>query len=171
MFEVHRRCTCGTPLKWQGIARQWHTALLDLSSIGAVYGSVGVVNHTHQKFPINLPRCLLKFAGLDVDIKQSLVRVRRRYQQLLPAFTKIYNGVFASSGEESEGVADEAAIAGTPVVETATSISKITSIKLPSHLPRGVIHFKIDRTNLIMAPLISLTVTYLVSVFVSTCTR
>ena len=129
-----------------------------------VYGSVGVVNHTHQKLPIY--RCLLKFAGLDVDIKQSPVRVYRRYQQLLPAFTKIYNDVFASSGEESEGVMDEAAIAGTPVVETATSISKITSIKLPSHLPRGVIHFKIDRTNLIMAPLTSLTVTYSVSISV-----
>ena len=125
-----------------------------------VYGSVGVVNHTHQKLPIY--RCLLKFAGLDVDIKQSPVRVHRRYQQLLPAFTKIYNDVFASSSGESEGVMDESAVAGTPV-ETATSISKITSIKLPSHLPRGVIHFKIDRTNLIMAPLTSLTVTYSVS--------
>ncbi len=124
-----------------------------------VYGSVGVVNHTHQKLPIY--RCLLKFTGFDVDIKQSPVRVHRRYQQLLPAFTKIYNDVFASSGEGSVGgVVNESATADTPVVETATSISKITSLKLPSHLPRGVIHFKIDRTNLIMAPLTSLTVTY-----------
>ena len=125
-----------------------------------VYGSVGVVNHTHQKVPIY--RCLLKFAGLDVDIKQSPVRVHRRYQQLLPAFTKIYNDVFASSSGEAGGVLDEVAAASTPV-ETTTSISKITSLKLPSHLPRGVIHFKIDRTNLIMAPLTSLTVTYSVS--------
>ena len=126
-----------------------------------VYGSVGVVNHAHQKLPIY--RCLLKFAGLDVDIKQSPVRVHRRYQQLLPAFTKIYNDVFASSSRESEDRVDELSTAGTPV-ETATSISKITSVKLPSHLPRGVIHFKIDRTNLIMAPLTSLTVTYSVSI-------
>ena len=132
-----------------------------LFSARPVYGSVGVVNHTHQKLPIY--RCLLKFAGLDVDIKQSPVRVHRRYQQLLPALTKIYNDVFASSSEGNGGVADESATAGTPVVETTTSISKITSIKLPSHLPRGVIHFKVDRTNLIMAPLTSLTVTYSVS--------
>ena len=129
-----------------------------------VYGSVGVVNHTHQKLPIY--RCLLKFAGFDVDIKQSPVRVHRRYQQLLPAFTKIYNDVFASSGEESVGgVASESAMADTPVIETTTSISKITSLKLPSHLPRGVVHFKIDRTNLIMAPLTSLTVTYSVRLY------
>lgn len=129
-----------------------------------VYGSVGVVNHIHQKLPIY--RCLLKFAGFDVDIKQSPVRVHRRYQQLLPAFTKIYNDVFASSGEGSVGgVVSESAMADIPVIETTTSISKITSLKLPSHLPRGVIHFKVDRTNLIMAPLTSLTVTYSVRLY------
>ena len=125
-----------------------------------VYGSMGVVNHAHQKLPIY--RCLLKFAGFDVDIKQSPVRVHRRYQQLLPALTKIYNDVFASSNGDSESSPCDVRTVSTPV-EAATSISKITSLKLPSHLPRGVVHFKIDRTNLIMAPLTSLTVTYSVS--------
>ena len=124
-----------------------------------VYVSVGVLNHTHQNLPTY--RCLLKFAGLELDIRQSPVKVHRRYQQLLPAFTKIYNDVFASSSVEGDPLEQQ------PVVTTPSqatpNMSKLTGLKLPSHLPRGVIHFKIDKMNLIMAPLPSLTVTYYVS--------
>ena len=122
-----------------------------------VYGSVGVCNHTHQKLPTY--RCLLKFAGLELDIKQSPVKVHRRYQQLLPTFTKIYNDVFASS---SEGASLDPSLF-TPT-DTTPNVAKVTEIKLPSQLPKGVIHFKIDKTQLIMAPLPSLTVTYTVSI-------
>ena len=124
-----------------------------------VYGSVGVFNHTYQKLPTY--RCLLKFAGLELDIKQSPVKVHRRYQQLLPAFTKIYNDVFASSS--TGGIPLHPTAAMTSSSEATANITKITNLKLPSHLPRGVIHFKIDRMSLIMAPLPSLSVTYQVS--------
>ena len=119
-----------------------------------VYGSVGVFNHTHQRLPTY--RCLLKFAGLELDIKQSPVRVHRRYQQLLPAFTKIYNDVFASSSEEGNSLPPSVVTSS----ETTPDLIKISNLKLPSHFPRGVIHFKIDKMILIMAPLPSLTVTY-----------
>lgn len=123
-----------------------------------VYGSVGVFNHSHQKLPMY--RCLLKFAGLELDIKQSPVKVHHRYQQLLPTFTNIYNNVFASNMEES-GPSNSSVVTSS---ETSANLSKITNLKLPSQLPGGVIHFKIDKLNLIMAPLPSLTITYYVSI-------
>lgn len=126
-----------------------------------VYGSVGVFNDSHQRLPMY--RCLLKFAGLEVDIKQSPVKVHHRYQQLLPSFTNIYNKVFASNTEEPVPPNSSTVTS----LETSSNLSKITNFKLPSQLPGGVIHFKVDKLNLIMAPLPSLTVTYYVSPFCS----
>ena len=126
-----------------------------LFSTQPIYGSMGVLNNS---LPRQLPtyRCLVKCRGIKLDVKQSPVIVHKRFQQLMPAFTDIYNDVFASNS----GTA--ATSSATPTTPTPNVVS-IAEMKIPARLPQGLVHISLDKVILLMAPLPSLSVTYTVS--------
>lgn len=103
-------------------------------------------------------RCLLKLTSLQVDIKQSAVKVHKRFQQLMPAFTKIYHDIFG----DRVAVVPETAFS-TPTSSAQQVLSVENVMKLPSKLPQGFIHFSLDKTMVYVAPLPSLSITYTVS--------
>ena len=67
---------------------------LALLSAHPIYCSTSICNSNLQPMPTY--RCLMKLTGLELDVKQSPVKMHKRFQQLHPAFTKIYKDVFAS---------------------------------------------------------------------------
>ena len=120
-----------------------------------VYASVGVCSVVDQRVPTY--RCLLKLSGVELNVKQSPVIIHKRYQTLMPAFSAIYKDVFASSVPSELGPD-----AFTPTTPTPPVVN-IAEVKLPSSLPQGLINFSLDETTIILSPLPSLTVTYMVS--------
>lgn len=120
-----------------------------------VYASVGVCSVIDQRVPTY--RCLLKLSGVELNIKQSPVIIHKRYQTLMPALSVIYKDVFASSVPSELGPD-----AFTPTTPTPPVVN-IAEVKLPSSLPQGLINFSLDETTIILSPLPSLSVTYMVS--------
>ena len=102
-------------------------------------------------------RGLLKLTSLQVEMKQSAVKVHKRFQQNMPAYTKLYHEIF---GKEVEAIPESA------VSDAASNYSLLrmdSVVKLPSLLPQGFIHLSLDKTLVYVAPLPSLSVTYSVS--------
>lgn len=128
--------------------------LLQLTVLPMV-ASIGVSN-----LPATIPsyRALLKLTSLQIDIKQSAVKVHKRFQQLMPAFTRIYRDIF---GQEVEVLHKSDISTPSPSAQQLLSVESV--IKLPAKLPQGFIHFSLDRTQVYVAPLPSLSVTYTVS--------
>lgn len=58
-----------------------------------IHCSVGLSNS--RLLPVATYRCLLKMLGSKLVVKQPPVLVHKRFQQLLPAFTQIYQDVFS----------------------------------------------------------------------------
>ena len=58
-----------------------------------IHFSVGLSNSS--LLPLPSYRCLLKMLGCQLVVKQPPVLVHKRVQQLLPAFTRIYQDVFS----------------------------------------------------------------------------
>jgi hypothetical protein len=123
-----------------------------------MYVSVAISN-----CPPVLPsyRCLLKLTQIQVDIKQSAVKIHKRFQELMPAFTRIYDDIF---GDSTEGIPDSAfsvpSFTSDQQVPPRNSMENV--IKLPMKLPQGFIHFSLDKAGVYVAPLPSLSVTYMV---------
>ena len=117
-----------------------------------LYVSVGISNCV----PI-IPtyRCLLKLASLHVDMKQSVVKIHKRFHQLMPAFTKIYHDI---CGDRKAEVLEESDYSTSEQVLNMDSV-----IKFSSKIPQGIIHFSLDKTTVNVFPLPSLNVTYTVS--------
>lgn len=104
-------------------------------------------------------RCLLKLTSLQVDIRQSVIKIHNRFQQLMPAFTKTYRQIF---GEEVKSVPES--YFTTPQSSSTQQVLNVESvINFPSKLPQGFVHFSLDKTTIYVAPLPSLSVTYTVS--------
>ncbi len=130
-----------------------------------MYVSIGISN-----CPPLLPRyrCLLKLTGLNVELKQSAVKVHKRFQHLMPAFHKIYNDIFGKARSPVKELGVE-----TERVESSQGLSLDTMMKLLSQLPVGLVHLSLDRTAVFVAPLPSLALTYNVSIpfhlYISLC--
>lgn len=120
-----------------------------------LYGSISICNPV----PVTPSyRCLLKLTSLQVDIKQSAVKVHKRFQQLMPDFTRIYHEIFGNPQE----VMSEAYFA--PSSPLNAQVLKVDGVlKMPAKLPQGFINFSLDKTVVCVVPLPSLTVTYSVS--------
>ena len=58
-----------------------------------IHCCVGLNNS--RLLPVATYRCLLKLQGCKVVVKQPPVLVHKRVQQLLPAFTHIYQDIFS----------------------------------------------------------------------------
>ena len=125
-------------------------------SASPMYCSLGICNSSLQQVPTY--RCLLKLSGVELDVKQSPVRMHKRFQQLMPAFTKIYNDIFAPNpgGVIDPGIFQQSTTPSTPMVSMA-------EVKMPAKLPQGFVHLSLDKATMLMAPLPSLSVTYSVS--------
>lgn len=123
-------------------------------SVLPVYASVAISNR-----PPILPnyRCLLKLTQPQMDIKQSAVKVHKRFQELMPAFTMIYHDIF---GHATEVIPDTAF--STPSTSDEQVLRMESVIKLPVKLPQGFIHLSLDKAGVYVAPLPSLNVTYTV---------
>lgn len=121
-----------------------------------MYVSIGI-NNCRPAIPTY--RCLLKLTSLNMDIKQSAVKVHKRFEQLMPAFTRIYNDIF---GQPEIEVVDESKFDAAATASTQT-FSMESVVRLPSKMPLGFIHFSLDKTVVFVAPLPSLTLTYIVS--------
>ena len=119
-----------------------------------MYVSIGI-NNCRPLLPCY--RCLLKLTSLNVEIKQSAVKVHKRFQQLMPSFTNIYNEIF---GKEVAAM-NEAEFNATPTSGQGFSLENV--MKLPSKMPVGLIHLSLDKTTMFVAPLPSLGLTYNVS--------
>ena len=122
-------------------------------TLSPMYASVAISN-----CPPIVPsyRCLLKLTQLQVDIKQSVVKVHKRFQELMPAFTRIYHDIF---GDAVEVIADTSVSAST----SDQQVMRMESvIKLPVRLPQGFINISLDKAGVYVAPLPSLNVTYTV---------
>lgn len=130
----------------------------DLAHFSAlpIYCSLGICNSSLQQVPTY--RCLLKLSGVELDVKQSPVRMHKRFQHLMPAFTKIYNDIFAPNpgGAIDPGIFQQSKTPSTPMVNMA-------EVKMPAKLPQGFVHLSLDKATMLMAPLPSLSVTYSVS--------
>ena len=122
-----------------------------------MYVSIGI-NNCRPSVPSY--RCLLKLTALNVDVKQSAVKVHKRFQQLMPAFTNIYNEIFG----EKVARLDEAYISEASVSDVTFSVENM--VRLPSKMPVGFVHFSLDKTIVYLAPLPSLTLTHTVSVYI-----
>ena len=133
-----------------------------LLTILPMYASVGFNNNP----PITPTyRCLLKLTSLQVDIRQSAIKVHRRFQELMPAFTKIYHDIF---GEEVKVVPES--YFGAPQSSSVQQVLSVESVmKLPSKLPQGFVHLSLDKLMMYVAPLPSLSVTYTVSYLSYVC--
>lgn len=64
---------------------------LALFSAQPVYCSIGICNSSMQPLPTY--RCLLKVKGVELDVKQSPVWIHKRFQHLMPVFTRIYHDI------------------------------------------------------------------------------
>jgi len=84
--------------------------------------------------------------------------MHKRFQHLMPAFTKIYNAIFAPNpgGAIDPGIFQQSKPPSTPMVSMA-------EVKMPAKLPQGFVHLSLDKATMLMAPLPSLSVTYSVS--------
>lgn len=124
-------------------------------SLQPIYASVAINNN-----PPIIPtyRCLLRLTALQVDMKQSAVKVHKRFQQLMPTFTTIYRDIF---GEQ------ERMIPKPSFGATSTSNQQILSVEsvmsFHSQIPQGFLHLSLDKAQVYVAPLPSLNVTYTVS--------
>ena len=129
---------------------------LVLFSALPIYCSLGICNSSLQ--PVPTYRCLLKLSGIELDVKQSPVKMHKRFQHLMPAFTKIYNEVFAPIPRDmaEPGIFQQPTTPSAPVVN-------IPEVKMPAKLPQGLVHLSLDKATMLMAPLSSLSVTYSVS--------
>ena len=114
-----------------------------------MYTSVAVSNHLPH--PPSY-RCLLKLTALNLELRQSAVKVHKRFQQLMPSFTNIYHDIF---GKEVMPVQEFNA-----PVPSAPGISVDSLLKLPVKLPVGLVHLSLEKTTVFVAPLPSLVVTY-----------
>ena len=124
-----------------------------------IYTSTGISN-----YPPLSPnyRCLLKLISLQIDIKQSAIKIHKRFQQLMPAFTKIYHDIF---GNEAKVVSESSFATSTPTPTVQPVLSVESVFKWPAKLPQGFVDFSLDKTVVYVAPLPSLSVTYTVSLF------
>ena len=129
---------------------------LVLFSALPIYCSLGICNSSLQLVPTY--RCLLKLSGIELDVKQSPVKMHKRFQHLMPAFTKIYNDVFAPIPQDMT----EPSIFQQPTTPSAPVVN-IPEVKMPAKLPQGLVHLSLDKATMLMAPLSSLSVTYSVS--------
>ncbi len=125
-------------------------------SILPVYMSIAINNS-----PPVIPnyRCLLRLTSLQVDVKQSAVKVHKRFQLLMPTFTDIYHDIF---GEQVE-VVSEAATTSSPSTSNQQLLSVESMMSIHSKLPQGFLHLSLDKAQVYVAPLPSLSVTYTVS--------
>ena len=126
---------------------------LVLFSALPIYCSLGICNSSLQLVPTY--RCLLKLSGIELDVKQSPVKMHKRFQHLMPAFTKIYEDVFAPIPRD---VAEPSFFQ-----QPTTPVVNIPEVKMPAKLPQGLVHLSLDKATMLMAPLSSLSVTYSVS--------
>ncbi len=122
------------------------------------YCSLGICNSS--LCPLPTYRCLLKATGINVDVKQPPVRIHKRFQHLMPAFHKIYSDVFAPSSPVPV-VPDLFPPEAPPTA--STPLAGKSDLKLPGKLPQGFVHFSLDRAVVLMTPLPSLTVEYMVA--------
>ena len=124
-------------------------------SILPVYASIAISN-----CPPVIPnyRCLLKLTSLQVEVKQSAVKVHKRFQQLMPTFTTIYHDIF---GEQVKSI-DETAFSS-PSTSNQQLLSVESVMSFHGKLPQGFLHLSLDKAQVYVAPLPSLSVTYSVS--------
>jgi hypothetical protein len=113
-----------------------------------IHFSVGLSNSS--LLPLPSYRCLLKMLGCQLVVKQPPVLVHKRVQQLLPAFTRIYQDVFSPVSEQMASARPEA----------PPHASNNAPVQMPPQLPQGYTYFSLARVELVMTPLPSLSITY-----------
>jgi hypothetical protein len=117
-----------------------------------IYCSVALSNSCF--LPMVTYRCLLKMQGCQLVVRQPPALVHKRVQQLLPAFTQIYQDVFSSTPEPA-------------TTQAPPQTGNLAAMQMPSQLPQGYTHFSMSRMELIMTPLPSLSITYTINPLVA----